>query len=158
MLYKILLIFLLFLPNMANAQFSGPPNNAEEYAQQHAWRIRQSRLNGVYIPKDLPEAIIELNRLTDAESRNRFAGLPEEVCYRELFHSLGRWIRRNWGFSGGSRLSEALAPLGLRHPDDLAQLIIMVWHRDLNGRSHDLPSIVERVKEERKAAFEATKN
>ncbi|MEM7571569.1 MAG: DUF6794 domain-containing protein [Bacteroidota bacterium] len=155
---KILLLLVSLLPISLAAQFSGPPNNPQEYEEQYNWRIRQTRLNGVYIPKDLPEAITELNRLTDQESRERFATLPEEDCYHELFHSLGRWIRRNWGFNGGSRLSAALAPLGLRHPDDLAQLVIVVWHRSLNDQPHSLRGIVERIKEERQAAFEATKN
>ena len=158
MQWKIVFILAALLPVSLSAQFSGPPNNPQEYEEQYNWRIRQSSLNGVYIPKDLPEAIRELNRLTDTESRQRFAGLPEEDCYHELFHSLGRWIRRNWGFNGGSRLSAALAPLGLRHPDDLAQLVIVVWHRDLNEKPHDLREIVERIKEARQAAYEATKD
>lgn len=150
---RLFLLLIILLPTTLSAQFDGPPNNAAEYEEQYQWRIRQTRLQGVYIPKDLPEAIRELSRLSDAESQRSFSSAPEEDIYRELFHGLGRWIRRNWGFNGGSRLTVALEPLGINHPDDLAQLIVVVWHRELNGKSHDLPELVDSIKEKRRQLY-----
>lgn len=150
---RLAFLFLILLPTTLPAQFSGPPNNAEEYEEQYRWRIRQTRLQGVYIPKDLPDALQELTRLSDESSRTSFKLAPEADIYRELFHGLGRWIRKNWGFNGGSRLTEALKPLGISHPDDLAQLIVVVWHRELNGKPHELRTLVETIQEKRKALY-----
>ncbi|MEL6669589.1 MAG: DUF6794 domain-containing protein [Bacteroidota bacterium] len=150
---RIFFWLIVCLPTTLLAQFSGPPNNAAQYEEQYQWRIRQTQLQGVYIPKDLPEAIRELSRLSDAQSRESFASAPEEDIYRELFHGLGRWIRLNWGFNGGSRLTAALAPLGINHPDDLAQLIVVVWHRELNGKAHELPELVDMIKEKRRQLY-----
>lgn len=136
-------------------QFSGPPNNAEEYREQYEWRIKQERLFGVYVPRGLDEAIARLDELTDEDSRQKFAALPEERAYRRLYHSLRLWIIENWGFNGGSRLSHVFSPFQIAHPDDLAELIIVSWHRHLNGKDRNLKELVEGIRERRKAIWSA---
>lgn len=146
-----------FVSPTLSAQFDGPPDTPEEYAKQYQWRIAQETLNGVYIPANLNEALTELNRLTDEESRKSFASLPEEQAFRRLFHSLRLWIINKWGLNGGSRLSYLFHDLKLKHPDDLAELIIVSWHRQLNDRPINMKESVERILEARRAAWEASK-
>jgi len=136
---------------------SGPPNNPQEYEEQYQWRIRQERLNGVYIPKSLEDALAELDRLTSKESQATFRAMPEDQVYRRLFNSLRLWIVHNWGLNGGSRLGHLFRPLQLRHPDDIAQVIIIAWHRKHNGKDIELKELVERVREDRRSVWEARK-
>lgn len=149
-------INLLFATSLV-AQFDGPPNTLEEYQEQYNWRITQEKLNGVYIPANLDEAIAELDRLTDEDSRKKFAQLPEDQAYRRLYHSLRLWVINNWGLNGGSRLGYLFHDFGLKHPDDLAELIIISWHRHLNQKELDLKSTIERILEARTAIWKASK-
>lgn len=146
-----LLPFLL-LYSLLQAQ---PANSPEEYEAAYQQRIKKETLHGVYIPKDLSDAFIQLNKLIDEESKKKFKQVDEEEAYRMLFFSFGRWITHNWGFYGGSRLSHYLKQLGLTHPDDMARFIIITYHRNLNRNSLDVKPLVESMKEARRLEAEA---
>lgn len=154
-LFLLTLLFLNIIATSLVAQFDGPPDTPEEYQKQYNWRIAQEKLNGVYIPANMAEAMSELNRLTDEESRAKFAAWPEDQVFRRLFPSLRLWMINKWGFNGGSRLSFLFHEMGLRHPDDLAELIIVSWHRELNGRDLNLKESIERILKARKAEWQA---
>ena len=73
-----------------------PPATKSEYEQMYAQRIAQSKLAGVYIPKDIFDAFNELSRLTDTASRAKFKSMTEYEVEHKIFFSLGRWICTNW--------------------------------------------------------------
>jgi hypothetical protein len=139
LLVSIGLIFLQCVPLQAQK----PAENLDEYEKTYQWRIRQDVLYGVYIPADLAEAFIELNRKIDADSKERFKSLPEEEAADRLFFSLGRWIIHNWGFYGGSRLSHYLREIGIYHPEDMARFIIITYHRNLHRNPLAVKELVE---------------
>lgn len=127
---QLLLLALLAIACRGMAQ--KPPETEKEFEEAYEWRIKQEMLNNVYIPKDLTDAFIQLNKLIDAESQAKFKNVPEEEAAQKLFFSLGRWITLNWGFYGGSRLSHFIKNLGIYHPEDMARFIIISYHRNLN--------------------------
>lgn len=149
-----LFLQLLLGSNLLTAQFSGPPNNQAEYQKQYQWRVKQERLYGIYIPKSLDEAMLEMDRLTDEVSKKKFAALPEEVAFRKLFHSLRPWIVQNWGLEGGSRFSRLFEPLQLRHPDDIAELVVVSWHRHLHSKDRDFKALVEQIRQKRQEIWQ----
>lgn len=150
------LLALFFVSNSTLfAQFSAPPNNRAEYEKQYQWRVKQERLFGIYIPKSLDEAMLEMDRLTDEPSKKKFAALPEDQAFRKLFHSLRPWIIQNWGLEGGSRFSRLFEPLQLRHPDDVAELVMISWHRHLHSKDRDFKTLVEQIREKRLAIWQA---
>lgn len=123
-------------------------------------RIKKEKIYGVYIPADLAESFSELNKLTSKDSRNKFKTQPEKNIHRKLYFSLGRWIRYNWGFREGSRLTAKLNRFGVYHPDDMSEMIIRAYHRYLNKKDLELKDLVEGIKanrEEIKAAEKAKK-
>jgi hypothetical protein len=142
------LAFLAMAPLLLSAQ--KPPETLEEFEKTYAYRIQQEFLYGTYIPKDLADAFIQFNRLIDDPSRQKFKTLDEEEAANRLFFSLGRWITHNWGFYGGSRFSHYLRELGLSYPDDMARFVIITYHRNLNRKSLDVKSLIERFQNERK--------
>lgn len=145
------LFFLLLMANgLLPAQFSSPPNNRAEYDKQYQWRVKQDRLYGIYIPKSLDEAMLEMDRLTEEASKKKYAALPEDIAFRKLFHSLRPWIIQNWGLEGGSRFSRLFEPLQLRHPDDIAELVMISWHRQLHNKDRDFKGLVEQIRQKRK--------
>ncbi len=152
-----LLILSFLLPTSLSAQ--KPPENDAEFEKAYKRRIRQEQLFGVYIPKDLTQAFIELNRKIDKESQAKFKAIPELEAERKLFFSLGRWIIHNWGFYGGSRLSEYMkTQFDVHHPEDMASFIIIAYHRNLKREPLNIKQLVEYFAEKKakeKAAQQA---
>jgi hypothetical protein len=118
-------------------------------------RIKMEIINGVYIPHDLEDAFRELNRLTEPKALIRFKNSPEDSIRRKLHFGLGRWIHVNWGLEEGSRISHYFKLKGVSMPDDIVELIILAWHRHLNGvplrLEEEIAVIQQRIADELKA-------
>lgn len=156
--YFIAVFALLFALQTGSAQPpAGPPETREQYERAYQRRIKQERLYGIYIPKDLADAFNELNKKIDAESEQKFKSAPEDVVADRLFFSLGRWIIHNWGFYGGSRFSVYLKDLGLSHPDDMARFIIITYHRNLNRVPLEVKPLLETLRTARQETIRARK-
>lgn len=137
-----LLACLLGIVSIVQAQPPGTVSariKAQQEAEQgileedYESRVKKSVLYGVYIPKDLGDVFAQLNQLTDEDSRLKFKSMSEDDAAHKLHFSLGRWITRNWGFYGGSRLTKYLNDVGLYEPDDMVRFLIITYHRELNG-------------------------
>jgi len=125
------------------AQVQGPANNQSEFEKKYQRRLTKEYIYGVYIPKDLGDAFISLNKLIDEDTRIEFKNAPEEIVARKLHFSFGRWMIYNWGFYEGSRLSHYLNEVGVYHPDDMARFLIITYHRNLNRRQLNVKELVD---------------
>jgi len=153
---KILCPLLLSLVSWFGASAQTP----EEYQANYANRIKLEMINGVYIPFDLEDAFSELVRLSDPKGLAEFKSAPEDSVRRKLHFGLGRWILMNWGFEEGSRMSHYMKGRGVSLPDDMVEVIIITWHRQLNGkplRFEDEVALIEKRKQEEKAKRDAQK-
>ena len=126
-----------------NALAQKPPAIEDEFEKQYQKRIKKEVVNGVYIPMDLADCFIQLNQLIDKDSKNKFKNMSEGDASTKLHFSLGRWIIYNWSFYEGSRLSFYLKNLGISHPDDMAQFIIITYHRNLNKVQLDVKALID---------------
>lgn len=108
------------------------------YEKEFQERIKKAEINGVYIPKDLVDALDQLDKLIGDESKAKFKTHTEEEAVHKLYFSLGRWIWTNWSLLDGSRLSEFFREYGIHHPEDIAVVIIRSYHRRLNGKELNL--------------------
>jgi len=125
------------------------PNSEDDFEKTYQKRIKKEYLNGVYIPKDLTDAFIQLNRLVDEDSKKKFKTVEEQYAAKQLFFSFGRWMIVNWGFYGGSRLSHFIKGIGVHHPEDMARFIMITYHRNLNRQPLEVKSLVQKIQEER---------
>jgi hypothetical protein len=121
-----------------------------ERLQDYNWRIMQRKLNNIYIPSNIMDAMIELKEISNEEALNKFKSASEEGIGRRLFFGLGKWITTNWQLYEGSRFSHYLRGLGLTHPDDMAIFVIESFHRHLNGKDLEIEKRVEELKEYRR--------
>ena len=132
----------------------------EEFEENYARRIKMEMIDGVYIPMDLEDAFGELNRLSNTEGLAAFKASPEDSIRRKLHFGLGRWILINWGLEEGSRISDYLKQKGVSKPDDMVEVIILTWHRDLNGQPLKLEeevAVIQKRMAEEKAKKDAEK-
>ncbi len=72
-----------------------------------------------------------------------------------MHNRLGQWIILNWGFYGGSRLSHYLRSAGVTYPDDMADFLILAYHRKLNGKPVVVKELATPFRERRKKEFQA---
>lgn len=134
-----------------------PPGTEEQYQQQYEERIKKERIGGVYIPKNLDDACAQLTKLSTPESREKFKNVPEDSVTLYLHGSLGKWMILNWSFYEGSRLSHYLRSAGITYPDDMADFLIIAWHRQLNAKPIEIKALVVRFKEKRKQKWATEK-
>lgn len=144
MIRSIIIAILVVVCGVASAQtkkdiVKKPVLSAEEQYKQN---ITKSRINGVYIPKDLDDALAKLEGLSSKKGLEKFIKAPEDVIARRLHFGLGRWISYNWNFDGGSRYVEHLKTLGLKDPDHMIQFTIVSLHRKLNNKDLDIKTRV----------------
>lgn len=134
------------------------PLSKIEIEKNYKERIEQSHIAGQYIPKDLPDAIAELNKLTDQSSRDKFKQLNEFNAEHKMYFSLVRWVCTNWGLYEGSRISHYLKETGISFPEDQAISIIIAWHRTLNKKDINFREIRDRLVDKRKKEREEKLN
>lgn len=131
-----------------------PADTEDEYQKEYQRRIKKTTINGVYIPADLAEVFVQLTKLTEEKARRKFMALPEDSTYHFLHFSLGRWMIYNWSFYEGSRLADYLKTAGLSYPDDMADFLIVAWHRHLLKKPLEIKTLIEGFKERRKQSIE----
>jgi hypothetical protein len=151
----------VFIVSAAQAQPEtkpeGPANTEEEYQKRYNERITKDKLHGVYIPKNLDDAFVQLDKNISAESKEKIKVIPEDTVDALLHNRLGRWMITNWCFYEGSRFSHYLRSAGVTYPDDMADFTIIAYHRHLNGKPVELRELAKFYRESRKKEFEAQK-
>ncbi|MFT5164958.1 MAG: hypothetical protein ACI8P3_000182 [Saprospiraceae bacterium] len=151
--------FPLFFIIAANIGFSQePPSSEKDIEKAYQKRITKEYIYNVYIPQDLTDAFVQLNKLIDKESKKNFKEVNEGVAVKKLHFSLGRWMIYNWGFYEGSRLSHSIRQMGIYHPDEMARFIIITYHRYLNKEELKVKELIEQFAEQQEKAKEARKS
>jgi hypothetical protein len=135
----------------------GPPSEEKEFERQYQERIKKDRLYGIYIPKNLDDALLQLDKLLSPQKQTELMMMPEDSVCKQLHLTLGKRIIENWGFYGGSRLSHYLRSAGVTYPDDMGDFIMLAYHRKLNGKPVVLKDLVIHFRKFRAKENEARK-
>ena len=80
--------------------------------------LTAERLEGIYIPRDLGECFVELDKMLAEVSRNEMRALPKREGMIEDHMGLGMGLRNSWGLWRGSRLQKYFMDGGVKHPDE----------------------------------------
>lgn len=136
--------------NPLTAQQYDPPANDQEFERQYQERIKKDRLNGIYIPKNLDDALTQLDKLSSPESKIKFKSIPEDSICLIMHNRLGQWMIVNWSFYEGSRLSYYLRSAGVTFPDDMADFLLLSFHRHLHGKPVVIKDMAIYFREKRK--------
>ena len=93
--------------------------------------------SGVYVPKDLTDAHQEFDKMLSPAYINEIKTGSEGDLWR--YHmSLGMWMRNYWGLWAGSRLARYFRTVGILHPDDMSETILLSYWRRLHAQPFDL--------------------
>ena len=92
---------------------------------------------GYYIPRDLDDALTEVDRIMGAKGREDVLKASEREMIQYHF-GLGQWMRNNWGLWKGLGLAQYFNQLGIHHPDDMSGIILDSYWRRIHGKPIDL--------------------
>lgn len=115
-------------------------NEFYQERQEELKRVKQDSLDGFYIPRDIEDCMLELDRMLTLEEKNTFLkSMPWQ-----LHEGLGWYLRNNWGLWGGSRLKEYFTTFGITHPDNMSSIILNSYWMHLTNKPIDLEKQIER--------------
>lgn len=98
-------------------------------------RIVSDSINGLYIPKNLEDCFLELNKLLKTKDIEAIKNLKSKDELNLYHFGLGMWLRNNWGLWGGSRLQQYFFKKGIDHPDNMSGIILDYYYDWLNGQN-----------------------
>jgi hypothetical protein len=101
--------------------------------KEYRKKFQLDSINGVYIPKDIKDCFLQLDKLLTSEDIKEIKGLKSKSETIEYHHSLGMWIRNNWGLWGGSRLSTYMNDRMNQEPDAMSSMILELYWEWLHG-------------------------
>ncbi|HJU91298.1 MAG TPA: DUF6794 domain-containing protein [Pyrinomonadaceae bacterium] len=120
------------------------PNNRIAQQEKRQERIKQRQdfqkrltlesIDGVYIPANLGECFVELDKRLSEIDKKEMTAKPHRDDMIIYHHGLGTWIRNNWGLWGGSRLQKYFTDRAITHPDDMSGVILDYYHDWLTGK------------------------
>lgn len=103
--------------------------------QESERRLTAETIEGVYIPANMGECFVELDKKLSEIDKQEMKALPKRENMIRYHRFLGMWMRNNWGLWGGSRLSKYLSDRGEFHPEGMSTVILYHYHDWLNGKT-----------------------
>lgn len=97
-------------------------------------RTKLTRIDGNYIPKDLKDALLELDKIMEEGAKNKFKAYSEEDARTKTHFSFGKYINKRWSIQEGSRLTLWFQKSKIYNYDDMIDCVITTYHRKLNDK------------------------
>jgi hypothetical protein len=117
----------------------------------------KSEIDGVYIPKNLSQALSEADEFYSDSTKAEIIKMTEDEFIGRYHMGTGLWMRNNWVLWEGSRLSRYFNRKGIKHPDDMSGIILTSYHRQLTGKEINLKEQISSYKEYWKEARKINK-
>ncbi|HEU4389873.1 MAG TPA: DUF6794 domain-containing protein, partial [Blastocatellia bacterium] len=105
-----------------------------ERRKEFARRRTLESIDGIYIPRDLGDCLLELDKRLSEIDKHEMRALAERDDMILYHLGLGMWMRNNWGLWGGSRLQKYFADKGVSHPDEMSSIVLFHYYDWLNGK------------------------
>jgi hypothetical protein len=97
-----------------------------------------------YIPKTLDDALTYLACTWTKNDKDSFRIKPEQEAVTTLHFGVGLSIRNGWNlWKGKNALVKYFKSVGIFHPDDMSSIILISFHRHLNGNDIKLDEQVK---------------
>lgn len=111
----------------------------QQLKEQRAERERRmiaERIHGIYIPRNLGECFVELDKLLSEIDKNEIRALPKRDDMIQYHLGLGMWMRNNWGLWGGSRLYKYFHDKAMTDPEDMSSIVLFYYYDWLTDKKH----------------------
>lgn len=146
-----ILLGLIFQPVFGQ---KGKKEYESQFKEKYEENIQKEYLYGRYIPANVDEAIVELDKLLAPEVKQRFLALPDSLAGPKGVNTIGPWLLRNWNLYNGSRLSHFMkTELSISHPVDMAYYVLILYYNDQNNIPYEKEELLGYIKDRRKQLF-----
>lgn len=98
----------------------------------------KSRIEGNYIPRNLNEAIYEIDKKVSDSTKNSIKQMSENDFATESHFGTGKGIRNDWNLWRKSRLARYFNKKGIYHPDDMSSIILRSYYRKTTKKEINL--------------------
>jgi len=95
-------------------------------------------------PEDLADSRVALDDWLTPEQRQHFRCSDRDVLLANIHFGLAWWLRDNWRFDPETPLGRNMKALGLRHPDDISNLIATHYVYASRGEAFEVDAEVQR--------------
>ena len=95
-----------------------------------------------YIPRDLEEAVLALDKLISEEEKNELCKMGEDEFLAATHLGIGMYLRNEWGLWKKSELSKYFRRRGIFHPDDMSGEILKSYYKFLCQRPWNYTNLV----------------
>lgn len=93
---------------------------------------------------NLCEMMIELESILPQETLKRFENSDKKLVTVNLHHSLGTYIRNNANlWDDKSILHKYFNRYGIKHPDDMSDIILKMYHNYENNKVENIDDVLE---------------
>lgn len=99
---------------------------------------------GTFKPKNLVEALDALKKASHPEGLESFSNVTEEVLHGYQ-RSLGKTISTEWKIGQNSHIEVYFRNQGIDNATRMVQILILAFHRYLNGEPCSLESVKKDV-------------
>ncbi len=96
-----------------------------------------------YKPKNLDEAILQLEKLHHDTTKRNILRMTEDQFGLRSHFGMGTWMRNNWRLWGGGKLAKYFNSIGIFHPDDMSGIVLTSYYRHLKGQDRALENQVK---------------
>ncbi len=148
------LLLILFASSQFTTAIAQTGDSIEEAEKRYNSNIRKSKIDGIYIPENIGDAIQEIIRLSPPESIEKYKSVNEDFVVKRLHFGLGKWLAENWNFYEGSRYSHYLRLKGVTYPDDMIDFTLRSLHRHLNNVPLEIEERAQMIRQKRRKALE----
>ena len=122
----------------------------EEDAKKYQKKLQKDTINGVYIPKNLEDCFIQLDKSLSDEDKQTIKQLVDKEETIQYHLNLGMCLRNSWGLWGGSRLQKYMLDKKIDHPDEMSAIIFEFYYDWLNGKNDEWKKFEEKRKMQKK--------
>jgi hypothetical protein len=103
--------------------------------EEYLAKVQRDTLNGVYVPKDLQDCFLQLDKMLSTKDKTEIKNLKNKQETIKYHHGLGMTLRNSWGLWGGSRLQKYFLDKKVNHPDGMSSLILEYYYDWLNDKN-----------------------
>ena len=97
-------------------------------------RLKQEKINGNYIPRDLLDAFRELDKIIVGAARENFMNFSDEEVDKRTHRKIGFILKERWYMYEGSRYTGFFKRMGINGLEHMIGITIQSYHRHLHKK------------------------
>ena len=118
-----------------------------KWNQEDGVRFTTDSLRGFYIPVDLQDCIVQIDKMLADSVKEQIRSTKPENFFGESHLNFGMYLRNSWQLWMGSRLTKYFNEIGIDHPDTMSGAILAAYYQSLTAKDFNVGDYEKRLTE-----------